>query len=306
MRAMMLFAMAVALGAAERPSPEADLRASWVTDSDLIALGRRADLSRLDLSYTRITDVGFQQLKGLRNVTELDLRYAELIGDGALAAIRDWKKLRVLNLRGTKVTDTGLAFISHLPNLETLDIGYALITDNGLELLTGLPKLKSLAIGGNKMTDVGLNSLRPAKSLEALDLSGMQRTDSGLWFVTVTDGGLESLASLTNLTSLNVRGAKITDAGLEKLAPLKKLEELDLSETKVSAKGLGSLASLPKLQKLTLWKDSQVHADATAQLSALKTLRWLDVKATGMDPAAADQLRAALPGCRVLATQTAK
>ena len=87
---------------------------------------------------------------------------------------------------------------------------------------------------------------------------------------------------------------------------LRNLEELDLSETKVSAKGLGSLASLPKLRKLTLWKDSQVHSDSAAQLGALKTLRWLDVKATGIDSAGADQLRSQLPGCRVLSTQTAK
>src|ERR1700733_10349081 len=113
--------LALLLAAAERPNTEADLRASWVTDSDLIALGRRTDLSRIDLSYTRVTDVGFQQLKNLPNVTELDLRYAELIGDGALAAIRDWKKLRVLNLHGTKVTDTGLALIANLPSLEVLD-----------------------------------------------------------------------------------------------------------------------------------------------------------------------------------------
>ncbi len=310
MRVMMTLLLAMLLeppvNAAAPPGTEADLRASWITDSDLIAMGRRTGLSRIDLSYTRITDVGFQQLKSLPDVTELDLRYAELIGDGALAAIRDWKKLRVLNLHGTKVTDTGLALIANLPSLEVLDIGYALITDNGLELLTGLPKLKSLTIGGNKMTDVGLSSLRPAKGLTTLDLSGMQRTDSGLWFVTVTDAGLDSLASLTNLTSLNLRGAKITDAGLQKLAPLKKLEELDLSETRVSAKGLAALAALPNLRKLTLWNDSQVRPDAAPRLAALKTLRWLDVKATALDPATTSQLRRELPECRILATQTAR
>ena len=62
--------LALLLAAAERPNTEADLRASWVTDSDLNALGRRTDLSRIDLSYTRVTDVGFQQLKNLPNVTD--------------------------------------------------------------------------------------------------------------------------------------------------------------------------------------------------------------------------------------------
>jgi len=42
---------------------EADYRASWITDSDLERLAAMPDLQRLDLSHTRITDIGFEHLK---------------------------------------------------------------------------------------------------------------------------------------------------------------------------------------------------------------------------------------------------
>ena len=40
-----------------------DLRASWVTDTDLRKLLQLPNLSSLDLSLTRITDQGMQELK---------------------------------------------------------------------------------------------------------------------------------------------------------------------------------------------------------------------------------------------------
>jgi len=41
-----------------------DLRASWVTDTDLRKLLQLPNLSSLNLSLTRITDQGMQELKG--------------------------------------------------------------------------------------------------------------------------------------------------------------------------------------------------------------------------------------------------
>src|SRR5689334_15142612 len=85
-----------------------DLRASWVTDSDLRKLLRFPDLATLDLSLTRITDQGLQELKSAPGVVELSLYFAEYVTDEGLAAIKDWKKLKRLNVHGTKTSDTTL------------------------------------------------------------------------------------------------------------------------------------------------------------------------------------------------------
>jgi internalin A len=116
--------------------------------------------------------------------------------------------------------------------------------------------------------------------LTSLDVSGAQRTDSGLWFVTVTDAGLEPIASLKRLEELNLGGTKITDLGLAKLKGLIELRSLDLSRTQVTGKGLENLAGLSKLTSLSLWKASRIGDDALPYLSALKNLKFLDVTET--------------------------
>jgi Leucine-rich repeat (LRR) protein len=214
--------------------------ASWIEDSDLSEVAACSEVRELDLSHTRVTDIGFQRLKGLRNLERVDLYYAEQLGDGALAAMREWKKLRYLTLRGTKVSDAGLAHLAGLP-IKELDVGFSLFTDGGFDHLVNLPRLQRLTIGGNKVTDAGLNSLRLMPQLTELDLGGVQRTDSGLWSVAITDRSLDIISSLKNLEVLSLRGGKFTGAGLAKLGSLPKLLRLNVQDTAVSAAAVEKL-----------------------------------------------------------------
>jgi internalin A len=278
---------------------EADFRASWVTDSDLERLAAMPALRRIDLSHTRITDIGFEHLRKLEKVETVNLYFAEQIGDGALAAMKNWKQLRELTLRGTKVTDAGLAHLANHPALESLDIGYALITDGGFDALTALPNLKVLAVGGNKITDLGLNSLRLIPGLTSLDVSGAQRTDSGLWSASLTDAGLEVIGSLTKLEHLNLRGAKISDAGGERLARLSSLKSFNAAETQMSARGLAVLANFPKLEEVNLWNAGRVADDVIPILVALPNLKWADLTGTKVSESGRAKLHAARPNCRI-------
>lgn len=279
---------------------EADLRLSWITDSDLQVLGAIPTLTRIDLSQTRVSDLGFGALKPLRNVTELNLFYAELTGDGALAAIKEWPHLRKLNLRGTKVTDAGLVHLANMPSLEDLDIGYALITDGAFDRLSALTGLKSLSVGGNKITDAGLSGLRLLPQLTKLDVSGAQRTDSGMWAASVTDQGLDTMAALTRLESLNLQGTKISDAGFPKLVPLKNLKELSIGKTQLSARSLAALKQLPRIERLSLYGDVKIDDQAIAILADLPALSWVDLQGTKVTKAGAAKLKAARPKCDVL------
>ena len=273
-------------------------RGSWISDADLHTLVSLPALAKLDLSHTRITDIGFQGLKEMRGVTHLDLYYAEQIGDGVLSVVKNWRNLRRINVRGTTVTDAGVAHLVGHPSLESIDVGFSLFTDNGFEHLAAIPNLKEIAVGGNKVTDVGLNSLRLMPNLVAVDLSGSQRTDSGLWAATITDRGLETLAVLTRLERLNLRNSKISDVGFAKLSSLP-LRDLNLAETQLSATGLAALPALSKLERLSLWKCKRVEDDAIESIAGLKQLRWLDVKGTKLTAAGIARLRASLPQCRV-------
>ena len=106
-----------------------NLRGTWVEDADLRRLAELPDLSSLDLSLTHITDQGMQEIRTLPGIADLNLYFAEYVTDEGLAAIKDWKKLRRLNLHGTKAGDTALEHISGIASLESLNVGSTLMTD---------------------------------------------------------------------------------------------------------------------------------------------------------------------------------
>jgi len=253
-----------------------DLRSSWVTDSDLRDLAELPSLATLNLSLTRITDHGMKELKSAPAIADLDLQYAEQVTDEGMSAIRGWKHLRRLNLRGTKITDMTLGHLAGMSTLEALDIGFVQFTDSGLENLVLLPNLKELTIGGNKLTDAGLRFLRQLPQLTYLDISGSQRTDSGLWSVSMTELGVDSLATLRELRELRLGGTPVSLRWLEKLKGLKKLERLGLQD------------------------DRRLADDAVPILASFATLRWLDVKGSGVTEKGVADLRRLLPQCQIV------
>jgi Leucine-rich repeat (LRR) protein len=267
-------------GAATRDSAgkivAVDLRSSWVSDMDIVELARMPDLKTVDLSLTRISDQGLRLLRTAPGIVDLNLYYAELITDDGLSAVRGWKHLKRINLRGTKITDKTLEMLTTVPTLEALDVGFAEITDVGLDHLAVLPNLRELTIGGNKLTDLGMQILRQLSQLTYLDLSGAQRTDSGLWSITLTDAGLESVSALAELRELRLNG------------------------TPVSGRGLGRLKGLDKLERLHLQGCKRIGSTAVPVLAAFARLRLLDVKDTGLTADDVAQLQKALPECKIL------
>jgi internalin A len=252
-----------------------DLRASWVTDSDMPRLAKMQDLKRLDLSLTRVSDRGLRALKTAPKIEELNLYFAEKITDEGASVVKNWKHLKKLNLRGTKITDSTLEFLAGVPTLEWLDVGWAEITDTGLEHLTALTNLKWLTFGGNKLTDNSLQFLRTMPQLEYLDIGGQQRTDSGLWSLTLSETGMQSIAAVTELRELRMEGRAVTGRGLELLKGLGKLERLDLQGCK------------------------RLRDDAATVLASMKGLRVLDLKDSSLSKEAVEKIRAALPGAEV-------
>jgi hypothetical protein len=255
---------------------EVRLRGGWVTDADMDALAGMPSVETIDLSHTRVSDLGLLRLRNLKNVRELNLFYAELVTDEGVAAVKEWPRLERLNLRGTKITDNTLAMLAEKKTLRSLDVGMAEVTDSGMQNLAALTELRELSFGGNKLTEVSLAVLKALPKIERLDMSGRQRTDSGLWFLAITDVGLDPVARLSELRWLNLSGTPVSPRGLEKLRGLGKLETLKLTEAK------------------------RVTDDAVPHLAAMKSLRWVDVKDSGLTEKGIAELRRVRPDCQVV------
>jgi hypothetical protein len=269
-----------------------DLHASWVSDTDLRKLVQLPYLTHLDLSLTRITDQGMQELKNLPGIVDLNLYYAEYVTDEGLAATKGWKKLKRLNVHGSKISDTTLEHISGITTLESLNIGSAMVTDIGLERLTSLPNLRELTIGGNKLTDAGLQALRQMPGLTYLDLAGRQGTDANIWAIRMSDVGLDAVLSLKELRELHF-GCTSIGVGIEGA------RFAEVSATSVTTGWLEKMKALPKLEKLRLQGCDRVNDDSIRALASLPGLRQVDLKGSAVTEKGIAALRAAKPGIQV-------
>lgn len=77
----------------------------------------------------------------------------------------------------------------------------------------------------------------------------------------ITDAGLVSLATFSNLRALDLTRTAVTSAGLGNLASLGKLESLNLTSTGVDDAGVARLKDLPALRKTWVF-DTRVAAVA--------------------------------------------
>ncbi len=271
-----------------------------------------AELKNLSLRGPQITDAALTGLAGLEELSALTLRDCPQVTDAGLKELANLKQLALLSVTCPEVTDAGLKEICSLTRLTDLSLVRTRATGAGLKEIANLVQLTSFYLSGDRVSDAALKELASAKQLSTLYLDRTQVTDVGLKELAnltqltslslngaqVTDAGLKELGSLNQLTSLNLDGTKVTDAGLKELASLNQLTSLRLHGTPVSGAGLKELAALTQLRGLDLSR-TQVTDAALKDLAGLKQLKFLYLLGTQVSEAGVNELRAALPNCRI-------
>ncbi len=258
-----------------------NLRGSWINDAEMLGLAGLPDLEKLDLSHTRITDEGMLRLKSAPKIRDLNLFYAEWITDQGMTAIRDWKHLKRLNARGTRISDGTLAIVSRITGLEALDIAHTSVTDNGLDHLITLVDLKELSLGRGRLNNSSLEVLRMLPTLTHLDLSGGR-------------------AGAPDMPGRAGAGPGIPEAALRAMAELRELRVLKLGYSAITAQGLRILSSLEKVEKLGLEGCRRINDGAVGELAAWKNLKYLDLQDTEVTDQGLEALRKARPGLVIL------
>lgn len=158
----------------------------------------------------------------------------------------------------------------------------------GLAELAGLRDLRSLNLDGLRISRTGMKELATLKNLTRLDLGKTP----------VTDADLKALAGMTKLTSLDLHGTQVTNAGMKHVAQFKNLTTLDLGKTRVRDFGVKELAGLADLTALDL-SDTEVTDAALRELVGLKKLATLNLVGTRTTDAGIAELQKALPNCKV-------
>ena len=116
------------------PLRELDLGFTDVTDEGLEKLKDLAQLRRLVLTGTAISDAGCAHLGKLTKLEELELCDTSISNDG-LKGLRELQGLKRLNLDNTSIDDRGLAQLGHLPKLASSSLAYTGVSKDGLATL---------------------------------------------------------------------------------------------------------------------------------------------------------------------------
>jgi Leucine-rich repeat (LRR) protein len=118
------------------------------------------------------------------------------------------------------------------------------VSDADLSVLSNLPNVTTLILdhSDNRITDVGLSTIARLSSLTHLRIRG---GDLG-------DDGLKSLATVKNLRIINLPHTHVTDAGLAALEELPQLEQLRIGSPKITDAGIQRLANFPALLRVHL------------------------------------------------------
>jgi Leucine-rich repeat (LRR) protein len=279
-----------------RPIVGVDLRgtgvaATTIYDSDLTLLRGLSQLRSLDLSLTNISDDGLKILAGFPLLEELNLRNTD-IGDAGLSHIAKLKELRVLKLGG-KTTSVGIARLTALKRLGWLEVSGQGVDDEALKCIGQITGLKTLDLSASSITDAGMVHLRGMTQLQTLYLRSTK----------ITGAGLEQIRGLTQLQTLAL-SYPATDS-LDKIEGLTRLKELWLCcNSHVNDAGVTHLRGLTELEQLNMAGTSITDASVKV-LVRLTCLRKLSIIATYITTSGADELRKALPNCKIEHSQAA-
>lgn len=141
-----------------------------VASEQLSLLESTPNIVALLIDQGRVQDADLQIIcQTLADLEHLRLRLSPVTDLGA-AAIKNLKKLRLINLPQAKLTAKGIASWLEMEQLNHVRLGGAQLDDQAMAVLAKLPHLQSLHLIGPKITENGLMELVAAKNLTSFYL----------------------------------------------------------------------------------------------------------------------------------------
>ena len=148
-----------------------------------------------------------------------------------------------VDFRGTSIGNDALQHLSGLRRVRVVLLSETAITDVGAIQLGKISTLRNVDLRNCPISNAGIAPLSEIAELRALRLSGKNGN------TTVDDDALGDIAKMTKLKVLAMDQLWVGSEGLSQLTELTELEELYLSKTLVDDESLALLAQFPKLKK---------------------------------------------------------
>ena len=108
------------------------------------------------------------------------------------------------------------------------------------------------------------------------------------------------LKELKSLTTLEMNHIRVANEHLQLLTNLTEVKNLDLSSTQISDDGLAHLKAFKSLEALALRANKKITNKGIPALTQLTTLKTLNVRSTKINAAGFEEIKKALPNCKVI------
>ena len=262
---------------------DVNLRGCWVSTAEILDLLQYKKLARLNLSHTRIADSDLLYLRPAAQIEDLNLAYSEHITDIGLNVIKDWRRLKRLDVAGTQVADATMTILSGLTAMESLDVAGGEVTDDGVQELLPLTNLKHLGLGRSQLAAGACEVLGQMDNLQSLDLSGPgNRRGRRGTAEKMSQPVVEAVAQLDELRILRVGHSAADPSALKLWA-----------------------ASLKRLERLGLENCPRIDDSSVAVLEGWRSLKQVDLQGTSATAGRIEQLRKSRADLTVLASAAA-
>ena len=187
--------------------------------------------------------------QSIKRIVVLDLSRS-LITDAGMVHLKGLRSLRKLDLHSTNITDRGIANLAALTHLEELDLSNTRLTGAGMKALAKLKGLRRLRLNSTRITDESFVHFAGLSNLEHLHISDLGRTKDGDMDKVISGVGLKHLTGLDRLRHLSLGHTDIDDDHLRHLAKMRGLRDLVLGAHTFGDRGLAHLKKLTQLKSL--------------------------------------------------------
>ena len=233
------------------------LQALDIYDTDISVLDTRhfekfVNLTSISLSLTKATPAILRTILQLPALEEISIQECAVLDD-ALRQAPCCRRLQIVNVEGTDISDETVKAVLQSPDLEELHLCSTRISDSSLQFCSG-SRLRLLDLSETAVSDQGLERLGELTQLETLDLRNTGITDAfwqnlnrnaisllSLSDTAITDVSAERISEMAQLEQLYIDGTGITDSALACFSKLKKLRRLLIVGCNVSATAVSKL-----------------------------------------------------------------
>lgn len=273
------------------------MKSSQIDDQALMKISKlpeaEAAFEVLDLSNSRVSDIGLASVAQWLNLQELNLEKSHVQGR-SLSALKNLKHLEILNLDSTPFDSTSGEAIKEFTTLKSMSLRSTGVNDQFYQQLSELPQLEALHLDGNKNL-IGRNfaDLVAKEKFPELKTLTAGNTKFGHY-------GLLSVDRLKKLEELRIPNAGLNLKSIVPLSKCNSLKALDISGNPMNNEALAPLKRLKNLEKLNLNHCTGISDPAMKTLRTMNHLKKLYVNGTSITPQGIEALKKSLKETEII------